>query len=378
MGQTDETKLAGGQLRSPWPRETIWLGLLLRVHSREPAVWLGFTAAALPLAWPALGVPPDRAWLVVPVAIACGALAAIAALGDPPCGPPDGRRSPWLPLWIARMVWPVAGTTWATAGAVLMGSDRGLISGMGGLVIATASATAGCTFVARKVGVQSATAAGVGLALAAAAAAASASLGLASASVPLQTGGAIVAWAVLAGIAWAAVPQDRTEWPALQKPAAERLSPLVGVAMVTSLMAMAGCFFLAPQFAAGYPPIALAWFICLAVPLATESRGGRSGDWLARSAVGKPPLPGSSARALATALLYGALLGWPAVVAMLLPPAVGLRTAGPVVVIASLVASAVVLVAVGWLAGRSGGGQTPRAFVFVLVAVAVVIAAAVA
>jgi hypothetical protein len=120
------------------------------------------------------------------------------------------------------------------------------------------------------------------------------------------------------------------------------------MAMLTTLVAMAVCFFLAPQFAAGFSVVAIGWFICLAVPIATAGGQNRAAASLRRSALGHPALPGSAALARATAVDHAMLLGWPAVVAVFLPPVGGPRAVPPWAALLVLAAAAGSLTAAGW------------------------------
>jgi hypothetical protein len=108
------------------------------------------------------------------------------------------------------------------------------------------------------------------------------------------------------------------------------------LAMATTLVAMAVCYFLAPEFAAWYAVVAVAWFVMLGVPAATTASGDH--DALARcdlvkTCVGRPRLPGTTAHALAAILTHAAILGWPAVVAAVLWRGAAWTSGGPVLAI---------------------------------------------
>lgn len=327
-----------------------------RIHAREPAAWFGCLAAALPFGWLAAGVAPGRTWLVVPLAIACGGLAMVAALGDPPSGLPDGRRRPWLPLWLTRAVWPCAG---AVAAAVFSwrfeAGDVRFAGLMSGGVAVGGVAAFGSMIVAGRAGLDAAPTASTGLFVVAAGAVAAASAGLMRASPAGQTTTALAAglaaWRLVVGLAG-------------RRPAEEADSGFDGanstlraIAMPTTLVAMAVCFFLAPQLAAGFSVVAIGWFVCLAVPIATAGGRNRAATSLRRSTVGRPALPGSGALARATAVDHAALLGWPAVVAVFLPPVGGPRAVPPWAALLVLAAAAALLT----MAGQGGRfGETMR------------------
>ncbi len=351
---------------------------LVRIHAREPAAWLGCLAAALPFGWLAAGVAPERMWLIVPLAIACGGLALAAALGDPPPGLPDGRQRPWLPLWLARSAWPAAGAMVAAVLALGLGAvGLRTVCLMAGCVAVGCAAAFGSIWGARRAGLDAAPAASAGLFVVATAATAATVAGLVQASpagqVTAALGAGLAAWRLAGGLAGglsgghAAVEADAGFDGA-------RVT-LRALAMLTTLVAMAVCFYLAPQLAAGYSAVAIGWFLCLAVPIATAGSQNRAADSLRRSAVGRPALPCSRALAWATAVDHAALLGWPAVVAVFLPPVGGPRAVPPWAVVLVLAAAAVILTAAmaGW-AGR--GGETPRSAVLAAAASLAVGAAA--
>jgi hypothetical protein len=230
---------------------------LLRFEVRRPASWL---VAGAMLAVVAL-VPPVRAW----AASAAGALLGLAAVGSL-------RRAAvsadLLPARIvARVAWPLAA---AGAGAA--------VARLAGNAAAGSAAVAG--------------AASCGVVVAAAAMAAATRL--------------------------PRVLVDHAE-PA---PAADWSPRLVGrtwadaAAMLSTLVAMAVCYFLAPEHAAWYPAIATTWFALLALPAATLV-GGDEGPRrdLATAGPGRPRLAGTPVAAVPTLLAYAAVLGWPAAVA---------------------------------------------------------------
>lgn len=145
--------------------------------------------------------------------------------------------------------------------------------------------------------------------------------------------------------------------------------------MATTLVAMAVCYFLAPEFAAWYAVVAAAWFVVLGVPAATTASGDH--DALARrdlveTCVGRPRLPGTTAHALAAILTHAAILGWPAVVAAVLWRGAAWMSGGPVLailVVASLATATAVIV---WGADACGATRDTAAAVIIALLVAVV------
>ncbi len=363
-----------------WSRETAASIQLAGIHARQPAAWFGFAVAALPFAWLAFGIPAARTWLVLPVAIACGGLAATASLGDPPAGLPDGRRRLWFPIWAGRLAWPLAGAVLAATGLVLTGKGGWLAWGIGGGVVWGGLLTAAVALGVRTAAADAALATSGGLLVAATAAVVALAVGSLGWIFLWQAAAASVAAAGVAWAVWRLAAWEQTVWFGLAAATGERSAPLVAIAMVTALAVMVGCFFLAPQLAVGYPIVALGWFICLAVPAATASNHSQRGLRLARSAVGPSSLPGSAAMAATSAVFYAAVLGWPAVVAMLLPAAGGTRSVHPATAVGCLATAAAMLLGVshGVARGGGGGGETPRAIYLSGVAAAVVAAAAVA
>ncbi len=345
-----------------WSPAVLATTQLARMHARCPAAWLGCVTAAMPFAWTGGGIPAERTWLVLPLVITCGGLAAAAALGDPPIGLPDGRRQPWLPVWAGRVVWPLGAAAMAAIVSSLSGQDPWSAVGIGGGVVASIVLTAAVAFGVRAAGVESVLAVSSGLLSAAAAATTALAVGALEYPVLWQAAAASLASAVVAWTLWRLSAWEQGVF-ALGAAAGEQASPLVAISMVTVLAAMVGCFFLAPNLAAGYPVVALSWFICLAVPAATASSQPHCGLWLSRSAIGPVPLPGSVMRAAAKGLFQAAVLGWPAVVAMLLPAVDGSRAVHPGIAVGCLALAAVLLLAVVSGATRWGfrGGETPRA-----------------
>ena len=87
-------------------------------------------------------------------------------------------------------------------------------------------------------------------------------------------------------------------------------------AMASTLVAMAICFFLVPEYAGWYVVVATSWFTLLAVPAATIVGGAqRLRDDLVAAGPGRPRLAGTPVAAVPTLTAYAAVLGWPAAVA---------------------------------------------------------------
>jgi hypothetical protein len=141
---------------------------------------------------------------------------------------------------------------------------------------------------------------------------------------------------------------------------------------------MAGCYFLAPQYAWAYAPIAVGWFVALAVPAATPP-GGAAAVRLVRSAAGRPAVPGTWARTVPLVAKLAGLLGWPAVVAAVLTGSEAGRAGGPLTALAALAGAALLTVATAALAARGGRwrsiGEGARALALVAVAAGAVTAA---
>ena len=233
---------------------------LARIEGRRPAIWV---AAAATLAVVTL-VPFVRAW----AAAGAGALIGLAAIGSLRRAARSGELLP--ARLAARVAWPVAAAWAGAAVAWLAGS-----AGVGRAVVAVA---ASC--------------------------------------------GAIFSAAAVAGATWAPAQRRLLGDHAESDPSADRSPRLVGrtwadaAAMLSTLVAMAVCYFLAPEHAAWYAAIATTWFTLLAVPAATLV-GGDEGPRreLATAGPGRPRLAGTPAAAVPTLAAYAAVLGWPAAVA---------------------------------------------------------------
>lgn len=319
----------------------------LPVEARRPASWIGAAAAAATAWWLAAGAgSPGRS--LVPGVILGGALATLAAVGDPPRGVRTGRLPPPLfPLaavLAARAAWPAVVALTAPVCGASVGSSL-----LAAAVVALAARTVGD--LARS-GADAAETAG-GTALAAVIAAAAATVpgpwGVAppGGQVLLAAVGWALAWAALR--AWQAGEGGLRErdggdrgtvvgWPV----ASGHLGRgLVAGAMLGALAAMAGWLFLDPAGGGRYAAWTAAVFVTVALPRATlgwgacgsaaRSRllatvagpGGPGGPagvarWLDR--VGGVGFIGPEWRAPVT---LAAILGWPAAVALAVAGAEG-------------------------------------------------------
>jgi hypothetical protein len=231
---------------------------LVRIDARRPASWL---VAAATLAVVVLA-PAAR----LPAAAGGGALLAMAAVGSLQRAP---SGTDLLPARLtARLAWPLV---FAAAGA-----------GIARLVDGDASER-------------------VAVAVAA---------------------GAMIAMAAVATMKW--LPRTdvlRGEFAA-RTTSPRGYSHLVGrswgdaAAMASTLVAMAICYFLMPEYAGWYVVVATSWFTLLAVPAATIVGGDqRLRDDLVAAGPGRPRLAGTPVAAVPTLAAYAAVLGWPAAVA---------------------------------------------------------------
>lgn len=108
-------------------------------------------------------------------------------------------------------------------------------------------------------------------------------------------------------------------------------------AMASVLVAMAVCYFLAPQLAGWYAVVAAAWFVGLVVPRSTRAGGEIAARrMLVASAVGSPRLPGTPRQAARMLATGAAILGWPAIVAAALWRGPSWAPSGPVAALALL------------------------------------------
>ncbi len=140
-------------------------------------------------------------------------------------------------------------------------------------------------------------------------------------------------------------------WPTVDGPGLVVSRGILAVAQVSSLAAMAFCYFLAPQFAWLYALVAVGWFLGLAVPSSTAGPRGLAGQQLIAASPGRQHLPGSLGFTMGVAARYLAYFGWPALVAAVLPPPDGVRSAEPIVALACLSVAGALLIGVVTLAG---------------------------
>jgi hypothetical protein len=144
---------------------------------------------------------------------------------------------------------------------------------------------------------------------------------------------------------------------------------LLAVAQVSSLAAMAYGYFLAPQFAWVYSFVAVGWFLCLTVPSVTVGPLGVAGQRLIAASAGRTHVPGYLGFTLRVTARYLVFFAWPAVIAAILPPPAGARSAEPLVALVSLIVAAGLLVGVVTLAGPSRR-DLARSIMIVLAALA--------
>jgi hypothetical protein len=267
---------------------------LVRIDARRPASWL---VAAATLAVVALA-PTAGPW-----AAGGGVLLGIAAVGSLLRAPQTAEMLPARLL--ARLAWPLAAAAACAVWARLAGVDA-----------------AGRTLVAAGV-----------------------------------TGGAILAVAAVCGVK--RLPGDRHLFaapPMTHDHAAPGPVPLVGrswpdaAAMASTLVAMAVCYFLMPEFSACYAVVATSWFTLLAVPAATLIGGDqRSRNELTAAAPGRPRLPGTPAAAVLILAAYAAVLGWPAAVAAIVARDRPWGWHGPLAAMLMLALLAAVASALAWV-----------------------------
>jgi hypothetical protein len=159
-------------------------------------------------------------------------------------------------------------------------------------------------------------------------------------------------------------------------------------AMVAALLGMVGWLFLDPTRAADFHTMTLAWFVSLAVPLATLGDGAMHAHawrWLyssspvlfptARSTRVMPrlwrPRLGSDSFSRVTVVSHAAILAWPALVAALIlagEPAVAWRAASTVMALAAAALALVGLGRVGASLGWSGDSTQAVALLGSLIA----------
>lgn len=299
----------------------------LRMAARRPAAWLACAAAVT-----CGGLLAAAGGQFTPIALVCGVLVAIAAVGDPPPVAPAVA----LPavVWWSPLAWPLVG---AVAAATVAGAP--------GRTMATAIAAAAIVTTASRQLIGHVVRGGKMAA------------DHAATDRPLQP---------TAVTAWMADDANR--------------GPLARVALATSLIAMAVCFFLDPDRAGWYALVAAAWFVALTLPIAAIAGGGsdeRARGRLIASAAGPPPgsrghpLPGTLPHAIRGLVTHAVLLAWPAVVATLIWAGRVDRIGGPLAaigVLAGLTAGTAGLLATMRLCGANG--DTTRGSVACALAVA--------
>lgn len=128
------------------------------------------------------------------------------------------------------------------------------------------------------------------------------------------------------------------------------------IAQVTALVAMAFCYFLAPQFAWGYAIVAVSGFVAIALPALAGGPHGVVGDRLMDASPGRRHLPGGTGYAIRLAVTLLVAFGLPAVVAAVLPAPISERSANPWVALACLLAVAGVMVVASHRVGTRGVG----------------------
>lgn len=136
--------------------------------------------------------------------------------------------------------------------------------------------------------------------------------------------GAMIAMAAVATMKWLPRTDFLRGEVAARATSPRGYSHLVGrswgdaAAMASTLVAMAICYFLVPEYAGWYAVAATSWFTLLAVPAATIIGGDqRLRDDLIAAGPGRPRLAGTPVAAVPTLAAYAAVLGWPAAVAAL-------------------------------------------------------------
>jgi len=351
-----------------WQALGRWLALLVRIDARRPASWLALLAAA--------GGLVSATQTPTPVAVAlgwwAGTLAVVAALGELPND--DQWSGMPTPPWLAgRLLWPLAG--WGL-GWWFIAIARGESAWPAGAALA-AGIVAGGAAVRGSLAWEARAADAASLALVLGGIAAAGSLVVpANKSGEWCLPGAFLAWIAAATISVAVAvsqsrlaPADRpTRRSADDPPALPVIGPLRRrlntSAMVAALLGMVGWLFLDPTRAADFHTMTMAWFVSLAVPLATLGDGvmhARAWSWLYRSTPVRFPAArstsvmlrfwrpqlGSDSFSSVTVVSLAAILAWPAVVAALIlagEPAVAWRAASAVM---SLAAAAVALVGLG-------------------------------
>ncbi len=339
----------------------------LRIDCRRPASWIPLGAAVI-TGW---GLAAEGRSFRVAAGIACGGLLAVAAIGRVPRGVPRGARGRWAAIVWLRAGWTVVGFLLAAAAAGLAGSG---VDGLAACGLAAASAVAATALVAVPPGTPRPPPAEMRLALM--------TVGVAAAAATAVTvvGGGPLAAAASAAIAWgllvASLAVDRgataPDWPggSLNSPRYRSAELGLGIPMATALVAMAVCFFLAPQFAWGYTVLAVGWLVCLAAPPLADITEAAPAQRLTRSAAGRPLTPDGPWRIAATVGRAVAVLAWPAVVAALLGTIGVWPGEGPAWALAGIAGAAGLILLVA--AGANRRGETAQAVILALAAAAAV------
>lgn len=309
----------------------------LRSDARRPASWVGLAGAA-GATWLAAGF--GGAW--PPVAIVGGAAAAVAALGVLP------RLDALAARAASRAAWPAAGS----AGAWLALGGGWTALGAAGAVLAACVATTAAVVGATRAGFTPAAVSGAGLASAVAA-------GVAAAAAMRQPATA-TAWPLGAAVAWglvAAACGPLRRGMATAAATGRSVGPLGGavprVAMVTALLTMVPCLFLAPHLAWVYAAVAVGWMLVVVLPRATLGPGpdGDAARRVLTATVGPRARPGRASARLVAA--YAAVFAWPPLVASVLDGSTG-ATEPVTIAVALMVGSgmlaglAAMALAVGW------------------------------
>ena len=312
--------------------------LMARVDARRPASWGAVLAAAAAV---------DVGLLL---AVPCAALAAAAGVGDPPRGVAEAARRPAAIWWIVRCVWPLTGA------ALMAGAGGDALSCA--VVAAVVVGTALVMFAAATRGLPAADATSSGLVPALVAALA----GLVSVS-------SGHAWLPAAGLGWLVTAGAALRLAAANDAVEAWRRGVQVAAMTTTLAAMAGCYFLAPEHARWYALLVAAWFVGAALPQAALGAGTL--DEAARERLLCCALPATAVRgaprpvvavvwrAVGVSASWAALLGWPAMVAAALWGGDAARVDGPLMAVATLavLVAALTLVA-GVVRWAGGAGET--------------------
>lgn len=309
------------------------LAICLRVDARRPASWIVAAAAVAAVVMLARAAPPSG--MTDTAAGVCGGLLAAASLGSLAGGGGEAER--WTTRVLGRLAWPVAGTAAACVWLLVTGvASRETLRIT--VLLAGAAVMAVMAVMLFRLSAWRRPGAGTGE--------------------RHEDRYAGVAFSAAVGHG----PPAVRSWPE-------------ALAMATTLVAMAVCYFLAPEFAAWYAVVAAAWFVVLGVPAATTASGDHDAlarRDLVRTCVGRPRLPGTTAHALAAILTHAAILGWPAVVAAVLWRGAAWMSGGPVLailVVASLATATAVIV---WGADACGATRDTAAAVIIALLVAVV------